>query len=190
MRRLTLSALALLATSTFASANEYAGAMQDYLQSELAGWIADPVIVAAIKAQNETSQGYSQGDIDSMDTEWRSQVGTGNAPLVDQVLSNPASDFLRSHLDASGGVITEVFIMDARGLNVAATDAPSDMWQGDEAKFQQTFPNGAGANHFSDIEFDESTQTYQGQISVSVTDPATGETIGAITIGVDAESLL
>lgn len=190
MRRLTLSALVLLTTSAVASANEYSGAMQGFFESELTNWIADPVIISAIKAQNETSSGYSQGEIDDMDTQWRAEVGTGSSALIDGVLSNAAADFLRNQLDASGGTITEVFIMDARGLNVAATDATSDMWQGDEAKFQQTFPNGELATHFSEVELDESTQRYQGQISVSISDPATGENIGAITIGVDAEALL
>ena len=49
---------------------------------------------------------------------------------------------------------------------------------------------GAGATHLSEVEFDESTQTYQGQISVTVTDPATGTPIGALTVGVDAEALM
>lgn len=79
--------------------------------------------------------------------------------------------------------------MDARGLNVAASVATSDMWQGDEAKFQETFPFGPDAVHFSEIEYDESTQVYQGQISLSLKDPETGDVIGAITVGVDAKEL-
>ena len=80
--------------------------------------------------------------------------------------------------------------MDARGLNVAASAATSDYWQGDEDKFQQTYEIGADSVHFSDIEFDESSQTYQGQISVVIVDPSTNTPIGAITIGVNAEALL
>ncbi len=38
--------------------------------------------------------------------------------------------------------MTEVFVMDARGLNVAASDVTSDYWQGDEEKFSETFPKG------------------------------------------------
>ena len=44
--------------------------------------------------------------------------------------------------------------------------------------------------HLSEIEFDESSQTYQGQISIPVVDPATGALIGAMTIGVNAEALM
>jgi len=172
------------------TAGEYDAAMQSYLETDLVSWISDNVIVTALKDQNETSVGYDQSAIDAMDQEWRAQVGTDNAPLVEGVLGHGASDFLRSRVEASGGVITEIFIMDSVGLNVAASDPTSDMWQGDEDKFQKTYPMGAGASHFGDVEFDESSQRYQGQISVAISDPATGEVIGAITIGVDAEALL
>ncbi len=37
---------------------------------------------------------------------------------------------------------------------------------------------------------DESSQRFQVQVSVSIVDPANGKTIGAITIGIDAEGLL
>ena len=87
-------------------------------------------------------------------------------------------------------MITEVIVMDAKGLNVAASGATSDYWQGDEAKYQETYPKGPGAVHFGEVEFDESSQTYQAQISITVTDPDTGRPIGAMTVGVDAEVLL
>ena len=80
--------------------------------------------------------------------------------------------------------------MDAQGLNVAASSVTSDYWQGDEAKHQETYGKGAGAVHFSAIEFDESSQMYQAQISISLSDPDSGAVIGAMTIGVDADSLM
>lgn len=184
-----VTAAAVIATSA-AYANDYEPAMQSYLQENVVTWASDPVLVEAIRAQNVKTSSYSQDQIIAMDQDWRAQVGTANAPLVSEVLSNPAADFLRAQVSGSGGTITEVFVMDAHGLNVAASGPTSDMWQGDEAKFQETYPNGPNATHFSDVEFDESTQTYQGQISMSVVDPASGEVIGAITIGVDAEALL
>lgn len=190
MKRFFIFATAMLTSGSFAFANDFEPAMQGYLESNIAAWTSDPVLVDALKAQNSTSDAYSQADIDGMDQEWRAQVGSSNAPLVDRVLSNAAADFLRTQVEASGGAITEAFIMDARGLNVAASAPTSDMWQGDEAKFTETYPNGEGAAHFSEVEFDESTQRYQGQISVSIVDPATGSVVGAITVGVDAEALL
>ena len=44
-------------------------------------------------------------------------------------------------------------------------------------------------NLFDEIEFDESTQSYLAQVSVTLSDPSSGAPIGAMTIGLDAESL-
>ena len=40
------------------------------------------------------------------------------------------------------------------------------------------------------VEFDESTGSYQSQVSMVVRDPATGKMIGAITFGINVQSLL
>lgn len=186
----TLAALTAGSLASFTSANEFAPAMESYLRDHVMGWANDPVIVEAILAQNTRHGGLSQGEIDAMDQAWRAEVGGSDTPTIDPVLSNTAADFLRTQVEGSGGVITEVFVMDFHGLNVAASDVTSDMWQGDEAKFQETYPKGAGAYHLSEVEFDESTQTYQGQVSLTIVDPADGTVIGAITVGVNADSLL
>jgi len=189
MIRYGLAALTICA-APIAHANDFAPAMLAYYEEAVAPWASDPVLVAAILAQNSETSGLSQADIDAMDTAWRSEVGTSEAPTITPVLEHPASDFLRAHVAASGGAITEIFAMDARGLNVAASDVTSDYWQGDEAKHSETYGAGPGALHLSDVEFDESTQSYQGQISFAVTDPATGAVIGAVTVGVDADALM
>ncbi len=164
--------------------------MRAYLEGEISSWMQDQVIVDAINGQNSTTAGFSQGQIDALDLAWRAEVGASDAPTITPVLENAASDHLRAMVEASGGRITEIFIMDSVGLNVAASATTSDYWQGDEAKFTETHGAGADAVHFGEVEFDESSQKYQGQISVTITDPATGQPIGAMTIGVDAESLL
>jgi len=177
-------------TAATASADEFRPALEAFFEAELTGWINDPVLVAAVMNQNRRTADYDQATIDTLDRTWRTEVGSGTSRIVNEVLNNAAADFLRRQVDASGGAITEAFAMDARGLNVAASAATSDYWQGDEAKFQETYLIGIGAMHISDIEFDESSQTYQGQISVVLTNPADIAPIGAITIGVDAEALL
>lgn len=188
MERLALTtALILAATPSFAT--DYQAAMRTYLNSGELNWLADATLVDAVLAQNATTGGLSEDEIIALDNDWRAQVGTADTALVDAVLSNVTADFLRQQVETSGGVITEVILMDAQGLNVAVSHVTSDYWQGDEAKHIDTYGVGADAVHLSDIELDESTQSYQGQISVTLVDPATGEPIGAITIGVDAGAL-
>jgi hypothetical protein len=182
-----LTALPLIAATSLIAA-EAPPAMSAYVDSDILTWVNDAQIVDAIIAQNTAHSALTQADIDARDKDWRAQVGTANRPLVDAVLSAPVAEFLKQQVAASGGRITEVFIMDNHGLNVAASAVTSDYWQGDEAKFKNTYPKGAGTVFIDQVDFDESTQTYQGQVSVAVTDPASGNVIGAITIGLDASA--
>jgi hypothetical protein len=174
-------------TSGAAFAVEAPPSMRAYVESQVMGWVQDPVVIDAVRAQNGRTVDVAQAQIDAWDLEWRAQVGQAAQPLVKSVLDTPASAHLQSHVAASNGQISEVFVMDQRGLNVAASGATSDYWQGDEAKFQKTYPMGAGAIFVDEIELDESTQTYSGQISVTLVDPDTGAAIGAVTVGLNAE---
>lgn len=181
---------ALLAFATPAFANEFQPAMESYLTNEIASWMNNPVLIQAIKSQNARTVDLDQAAIDQLDQTWRAEVGSGSSQMITDVLQNEAADFLRQQQNESGGVISEVFTMDSHGLNVAASNVTSDYWQGDEAKFQQTYSMGPGAVHFGEVEFDESSQTYQGQISIVITDPDSNQPIGAMTIGVNVEALL
>ena len=172
------------------AADEFSPLMRSYYQDVIAQWAQSDILVQAITEQNARTAAYDQARIDELDQAWRAEVGASQTPTITPVLTNTASEFLREQVAASGGTITEVFIMDARGLNVAASDVTSDFWQGDEAKFTETHGMGAGALHISEVELDDSTQRYQGQVSLTIVDPATGEPIGAMTVGLDAESLM
>jgi hypothetical protein len=77
--------------------------------------------------------------------------------------------------------------MDNQGANVCMTDKTSDYWQGDEAKFKNSYNGGKGSIFVDDVEFDDSAQMYVSQVSVPVIDD--GKVIGAITFGVDVENL-
>ncbi len=187
----TVAALAAAASTVFlataAKPNEFAPMLEEIATTEVAAAVENAAVLDAIRAQNAMTAGLSEADILARDREWRAQVGAANTPLIDGVLSSPAADHLRAVSEASGGLFTEIFVMDAVGLNVAASGVTSDYWQGDEAKWQETYP--VGATHIGEVEYDESTQTYQAQISVPVRDPRTGETIGAATFGVNLELL-
>lgn len=178
----------VLMSTISANANELEPQMREFAATNVAEWVANPILIEAIRAQNNVSTGYSQADIDAMDQTWRAEIGSSNSTVIAPVMNNAASAFLQELVEDAGGVVTEIFVMDARGLNVAASDVTSDYWQGDEAKFTETYPKGAGAIHIGDMEFDESSQALQGQISMTVTDPGSNEVLGAITVGVNAES--
>jgi hypothetical protein len=181
-----LAALAFVAgTAHSTGAGEFDARLHELAAGEISNWISDPSIVAAILAQNQITGSYADAEIDSLDKAWRSEIGAVAQPKINAVLDTATSDMLRGMRDESRGLYTEIFVMDARGLNVAASDITSDYWQGDEAKWQETYPAGPNAIHIGEVELDESTQTYQSQLSLSIADPATGAAIGAITIGVN-----
>ncbi len=178
----------LLASAAWA-AEPHVAPMTDFANSTVKQWIANDTVVNAIKAQNAKHAGLSQADIDNMDKDWRAQTDAGSKPMIDAVLGNALSGFLRQQKDSAGGLVTEVFVMDNRGLNVGQSDVTSDYWQGDEAKWQKTYSAGPDAIFIDEVEMDESTQTFQSQLSMSIVDPATGEVIGAITVGINVDAI-
>ena len=188
MHQLCLAA-ALLAAAPAAFALENGQPVTDRGGANVAGRSADPMPIAAIRARNGTDAGLTRPQIGAMDRARRAEVGAGAMPTIGPVPGNAMSGFLRGHVQAAGGTITEVFVMDNRGLLAGTSAVTSDYWQGDEARWQDTFGKGAGAIVASDVEFDESTQVYQGQVSMTIADPATGEALGAMTVGLGAEAL-
>lgn len=169
---------------TGAHANEYADQAKTLVAEKIQVWIKDPKVLEAVKAQNAKHAGLDEATIIELDNKWRS----GDENLVQTVLGNELSVFLKGVKDSGEGLYTEIFVMDNKGLNVGQSDPTSDYWQGDEAKWKETYLIGPDAIHLSDIEEDESTQTFQMQISIPVLDES-GAVIGAATIAVDAEQL-
>ena len=188
MKRLLIAWVISLAGNPL-SANEFNAQIQAYISNEVLNWTSESVLIDAIMAQNETTVGLSNDEILDLDRKWRSEIGSDKRPTITQVISNPAATYLQAKVQQSGGAISELFIMDMRGLNVAASDVTSDYWQGDEGKFENTYIEGVGAVFIDEIEFDESSQTYLAQVSLTLVDPESGLAIGAMTIGLNAESL-
>jgi hypothetical protein len=173
-----------------AAANEYAGALQRFVEEKVRPWLQEAVVVDSLRQQNASNTAISQADIDRLDGDWRAQAKQGGGPLLDEVMARSLSTFLKERQAASDGLISEVFVMDGHGLNVGQSAVTSDYWQGDEPKWQKTYPVGPEAIFIDEIEFDDSSQMFQSQVSVAVPDPATGQPIGAITIGVNLERLI
>ncbi len=166
-----------------AQAGEYDEVAQIVVNEKIKPWLNNPAVIAAVKAQNEANAGLTQADIDALDLKWRS----GDEALISGVLNNELSVYLQGIRDQGEGLYTEIFVMDNKGLNVGQSDKTSDYWQGDEAKWTEVYPAGADVIHLSDVEEDESSQTFQMQISLPIVDGS--EVIGAVTVGVNADML-
>jgi hypothetical protein len=151
-------------------------------QTTLAALGTDPVIVAAVKAEN--AKGKTLDQIKALDKTWIATAGLADYMKV--LMDSECGKHLRA-IQASQPFFSEIFVMDNQGANVAMTDKTSDYWQGDEAKFQKSFNGGAGAVFVDEVKFDDSSQAYLCQISVPVKDG--DQTIGAITVGIDVDKV-
>ncbi|MGV8937152.1 MAG: PDC sensor domain-containing protein [Allorhizobium sp.] len=193
MKNIVAALLITTASLSFASKASFAedahiAPVTAYLNENVAPWVNDPAIIAAIRAQNTEHASLSEGDIDTLDKKWRAEVEGTDHPMIDGVLSNAVSKLLKEKQAESKGAIAEVFVMDNKGLNVGQSDPTSDYWQGDEAKFQKSFGAGKDGLFVDEIEKDESTQALQSQASMTINDEA-GTPIGAITVGINLDAL-
>ena len=151
-------------------------------KAELAKLGSDPVIIKAVKEENAKNKTLDQ--IKATDEKWKGDAGV--ADYMKAIMESECGQYLRK-VQGEKPYLAEIFVMDNQGANVAMTDKTSDYWQGDEAKFKESFKGGAGAIHISEVEFDDSTQVYVVQASVPVM--SGGKAIGAITFGIDLDKM-
>ena len=189
LRWAVLGLLACLIMPNAAAANDYEQQLREVFEQRLKPWLQDPALIDAINQQNVEHGALTEATIDALDKDWRKQAKAGGGPLIDRLLKKKASAYLADRKQESDELVTEVFVMDNKGLNVAISDVTSDYMQGDEAKWQKTYQKGAGQLFVDEVEFDDSTETFQCQVSATVVDPSTGEAIGAITFGINVEVL-
>lgn len=154
----------------------------DLANAQLAAIGTDPVIVAAVKAEN--SKGKTLDQIKDMDKKWRAHAGI--ADYMQAMMDSECGKHIAG-IQNTTSYYAEIFVMDNQGANVAMTDKTSDYWQGDEAKFKKSFAAGAGTVFIDEVEFDDSSQSYLVQVSVPVKDGSS--VIGAITFGIDVDKI-
>lgn len=154
--------------------------LDDVAIQHIRDWLANPVVEMSILAHNRRYKGVDQEQIDALDKAWRSERESADQPLIAATLSSPLSTYLTQIQAAAGGIFTEIFVMDAYGLNVGQSSVTSDFWQGDEAKFQKTFDVGPTAIFIDEPEFHEKTKTWRTQVNLTIAKD--GEPIGAVTV--------
>lgn len=143
---------------------------------------SDPKIVKAV--QNQNAQKLTLEEIKKRDKKWRDTPGLDD--FMKSLLNSSCGKYLQD-LQKKNDFYAEIFIMDNQGANVAMSDKTSDYWQGDEAKFTESYKNGKGSIHISEVEFDDSTQEYLVQVSVPVIKGK--KVIGAITFGINIDRI-
>lgn len=170
-------------TASFVQANEKAPQkVIELAHSKLVKFGIDPIIVKAVKAEN--AKGKTLAQIKEMDRKWKATPGI--VDYMKALMDSKPGKYL-INIQKNTSYYAEIFVMDNQGANVAMTDKTSDYWQGDEAKFTESYKGGLGGVHISEVEFDDSTQAYLVQVSVPVKDG--DKAIGAITFGIDVDNI-
>lgn len=137
---------------------------------------AEPVLRAVREANERPDRALAE--LQELDVRWRA---ARDPAFFAPYLESECAVYLQS-VTADHPRIPEVFVMDDVGGLVASSAKTSDYWQGDEAKWQQSFNKGKGQLFVDEIAYDESTREYVVQISLPIFDD--GKTIGAMTASV------
>ena len=179
MKSSFVTALIFCAVSAFAQSPNSSSLLSAEAK-KLAVWGKDPIIVKAVKEQN--AKKMKLAEIQAIDKKWMDNQDTQSAEMI----GNACSKHLRELL-AKNPNYSETFVMDDQGANVCMTTRTSDYWQGDEAKWKNSFNDGKGATFLDESKYDSSAKAVLAQVSVPVYDG--GKVIGAITIGVLVDNL-
>lgn len=146
------------------------------------------IVMLSVENQNRKLGTMDQERIDKLDQQWRTETKSDLQPLIAATLTNPLSSYLTRVQAHSRGLYTEIFVMDFHGLNVGQSNITSDMWQGDEAKFQKTFSKGVNAIFIDDAEYNHNIGAWVAQVSFSLTNAA-NVLVGAMTVEVNLTEL-
>ncbi len=150
-------------------------------------WLGSNEVMQALAQSNSEHRDLTVEKIIAMDARWQSEVVSGEHVMSARMLQNPLSQYLKIVRERQHELITEIIVMDARGVNVGISDLTSDYWQGDEDKFQRASVLTSGV-YLSDIMFDASTQKFQVQASFPLREK--GALVGVVTVGIDIEKAL
>lgn len=145
-------------------------------------WSTNPTLVSAVQVQNAQRQSWDA--IKALDNAWIK--APPDDAFIKSLMDNPAAQEMQK-LAKAQPYFTELILMDHQGANVAITHRTTDYWQGDEAKFLETFPKGPQAIHKSRAEYDASVRAYVVQVSVPIVDQ--GQNIGALTVNINLKAI-
>jgi hypothetical protein len=181
-----LAAVLISVASSPALADGHEAKINAYIDSHIRGWLGSAEIIAAVDQQNINHFGITAGEIERLDQRWRKERNRLSGSLISSVMGNQLSAFLRGIKAASGSVITEIFVMDNVGLNVGQTNGTGDFMQGDEDKWQKTYPVSAHAVFIDAVEEDGGVNVSQTSLTVA---RSNGARLGAVTIGINVDAL-
>ncbi len=143
--------------------------------SLVAELLLDPVIIDGLRKANQEHESISLEEILGLDEKWRNTEGVDE--FIEVFLTNDVAHKLLEFQEQYPG-FSEIFVVDAYGLNVGQTNKTTDYYQADEDWWIGAYNGGEGKASYGLIEFDESAQTEAISLYVPVIDPYEQKAIG------------
>ena len=156
--------------------------VKSFIVKSLLPLMGNKVFIEETKKQN--AKAVSLDKIKEIDKQW--QDAEDILPIQEEVTSNACAEEINKVIKANPA-IKEAFVMDNQGAVVGENDLTSDYWQGDEAKWQNSFNNAKGGIDVGKVKFDKSANAQLQQVSIPLVE--NGKVIGAITFGLDLSKL-
>jgi putative methionine-R-sulfoxide reductase with GAF domain len=151
--------------------------------------------LALSKVLQDRAEGVSQGatgdeaELKRLDQQWQAALANNRSdPLVQEVLGEGIASELRKFQQTFPENV-EIFLTDKYGATIAATNPPSDYYQGDEGWWRAAYNDGLGAIHIGQLKFDESKAAVVGLIAVPVYAHGSQEVVGVLHTTYKTEKL-
>lgn len=157
--------------------------LKAFIKAELIPLCTNKVFVEEVTAQN--AKKVTLEEIQKIDKEW--SKAEEELPIQKEKMNNACAREIRNvcqRLKALG----ETFVMDNQGANVGQNALTSDYWQGDEAKWKNSYKDGKGGVDLGPRQLDKSTNIVDQKVSLPIVNDE-GEVIGAVCYGVKVEEL-
>ena len=181
--RIVLIAVVLMGTGWLFAQEKAPQRVLDLAQNELTKLGTNPVILAAVRAENAKARNIDQ--IRKMDEQYMMTQGNGEGWMKDLTRNNVAKELKR--LVKTAPYYLDFIVMDRLGATVGSSERQSNFYKGHEDRFTKSYTGGNGTVFVTDVVFDEGAQTYLVQVSVPIVDA--GNAIGVVCISVDIDKV-
>lgn len=140
------------------------------------------------EAATASVRAFDRAGADAIDREWKANAAPPK--VVEDLLDTPASQYLRDLVDHDR-IYRELLLTDKDGRLIAASNVPSDYFQGDEDWWIATRDDGRrGRGTVTDVRWDQSARIYAIEIAVPVPAPGSDTMAGVLKAVSDSREML
>ncbi len=157
--------------------------VKSFIKEKLLPHCTNPVIVAAVKAQN--AKNLSADEIKKTEDAW--VTAEAELPVQTELLGNECAKEIKK-ISAENSAFGKTFVTDAQFATVGLNELTTNYYHASKAKIKDCYKSGEGALYVSKVQLDKSTNVPLQQVSLPVVDE-NGKAIGVICWGVKADKM-